>query len=154
MADIYKLETNFLETMGRMYRSSRILYEKEQYYNCCYLCGYILECALKYILLTFGRDENGEKFSVDMLKTNYLHNTHKLNRQLEACISSSDGIPPKYRINCRQKAPYMFEGRGGQKAWSPEYRYGEHPMWDKKEFCDHYMEESDYIFSFIMEIAI
>ena len=71
MADIYKSETNFLETMGRMYRSSRILYEKEQYYNCCYLCGYILECALKYILLTFGRDENGEKFSVDMLKTNY-----------------------------------------------------------------------------------
>ncbi len=42
------LSPDFLETLLRMYQDARILYEQEEYYNCCYLSGYVLECALKY----------------------------------------------------------------------------------------------------------
>lgn len=153
MSDIYKLDPDFLKTLERMYKDSRILYEKGEYYNCCYLCGYILECALKYILLKFGRDENGLPFSVNQVKR-YGHKTQTLNEQLDNCISSVNGIPPRYRLDCEKHAPYMLHGKGGHKVWDPGYRYGEHPMWEKKEYCDHYMSESEYIFRFIGEIVV
>lgn len=154
MTDLFKANTDFLKTIERMYKDSRILYDKGEYYNCCYLCGYVLECALKYILLKFGRDENGNTFTVEQLKTQFVHKVIRLNDQLDNCISMTNGIPAKYRLDCRKNTPYMLLGRGGQKPWSPEYRYGEHPMWGKKEYCDHYMAESEYIFNFIAGIIV
>lgn len=154
MADKYKTDTDFLKTLGRMYRDSKILYENGEYYNCCYLCGYVLECALKYILLTYERDENGEPFSAAGLKKAFSHNTQRLNTQLESCMDEINSIPASLRLDCRKKTPYMLTGREGQKPWNPELRYGGHPQWDEKEYCDHYMEESNYIFGFIANITL
>ena len=82
-----KNETDYLKTLQRMYKDSRILFEKGEYYNCCYLCGYIIECALKYILLRFGRKEDGSLFSIADMKS-AAHNTNNLNQQLESWINS------------------------------------------------------------------
>lgn len=86
-----KRETDYLKTLERMYKDSRILFEKEEYYNCCYLCGYILECALKYILLKFGRKEDGSQFSIADLKRD-THNMAKLNQRLESWINCTGGV--------------------------------------------------------------
>ena len=86
MIDLFKANTDFLKTIERMYKDSRILYDKGEYYNCCYLCGYVLECALKYILLKFGRDESGNTFTVEQLKTQFAHRVIRLNDQLDNCI--------------------------------------------------------------------
>ncbi len=153
-SDKYGAATDFLSTLERMYKDSRILYEKEEYYNCCYLCGYVLECALKYILLKYGRDESGNIYTAGMLKTKYGHNTENMNHKLEELISVTNSILPGCRPDFKKHAPYMLVGRGGHKHWDPAWRYGEHPKWGEKEYCEHYIKESEYIFNFIAGIVI
>ena len=62
-------QVDFLETLERMYKDSRILFQNGEYYNCCYLCGYILECALKYILQKFGKKQNGQLSDGELRET-------------------------------------------------------------------------------------
>lgn len=145
-------QADFLKTLERMYRASRLLYENKQYYNCCYLCGYILECALKYILYKHGKHDDGSNYTIEDLK-GFTHNTSKLNKHLNDWISISDNIYSAYRIDCPQKCPYIFIGRDGYPHWDPKYRYGEHPKWEEAEYCKKYMEESEYIFQFIARIV-
>ena len=154
MMDKYKADTDFLRTMIRMYEDSRILYKNGEYNNCCYLCGYVLECALKYILLKFGKDTDGSAYTVEKIKQIYIHNLAKLIQHLEANISMLEGIPATYRLDYRKKTPYILQGGKGHKPWSPEYRYGEHPMWDKEEYCKHYIQESEYVFKFISKLVV
>ena len=137
-----------------MYKAAQILYEKEEYYNCSYLCGYVLECALKYILVTYARRPDGALYTSNDLRKMYAHDTSKLNQELENWISSTSGIATKYRMDCAKKAPYIFRGAGGHKPWSPAYRYGEHPKWDDKDYCKEYLKESEYVFRFIAEIVV
>ena len=145
-------EVDFLETLERMYKDSRILFQNGEYYNCCYLCGYILECALKYILQRFGKKPDGQAFSVTDLYE-FCHNIIGLNRQVVALISITDGISPAYLLDCEKKFPYIFVGPGGYPQWDPKYRYGDHVKWYEKEYCEKYMEESKYIFRFIANIV-
>lgn len=145
-------QIDFLKTLERMYKDSRILYEKGEYYNCCYLCGYILECALKYILHKFGKKHDGQPYSVNDLKA-FAHNTSKLNQQLNDWLSMTGSISPAYRLECQTKCPYIFAGREGNPHWDPVYRYGDHSKWYEEEYCRKYMEESEYIFQFVARIV-
>ena len=147
-----KIETNYLETLQRMYKDSRILFEKGEYYICCYLCGYILECALKYILLQFGRKADGASYTIDDLK-GFTHNTTRLNRSLESWINCTGGIAAKYRLDCRTMCPYIFVGKNGYPHWNPEYRYGEHPKWNERSYCEEYMKETEKVFRFVASIV-
>lgn len=152
MSNLYAKPTDFLKTLERMYTDSRILYEKEEYYNCCYLCGYVLECALKFILYRCGRRLDGEVYTIDDMKK-FAHNTHGMTSQLEAWISMAGGIASQYRLDVRRKCPYLFEGREGYPRWDPRYRYGEHPRWDDPGYCQKYVEESEYIVQFIAALV-
>lgn len=146
-------QVDFLETMKRMYRDSQILFQNGEYYNCCYLCGYILECGLKYILQQYVKKSDGRPYSIDDLKS-FGHNTEKLNQQLDDWISMSGGVTPAYRLDCRRKCPYIFQGTGGYPHWSPKYRYGDHKKWNEREYCEQYMDESKYIVNFVANITI
>lgn len=148
-----KLPPNFLETLLRMYNDAKILYSKEEYYNCCYLSGYVLECALKYILCTFGVKSDGTRYTVDDVK-GYQHRTERLNQELEQCISSSETFPNIYRLSPETICPFIFRGSGGYPPWNPKYRYGEHPKWSEKEWGDYYIAEIEQIFRFIASIAV
>lgn len=146
-------QVDFLETIKRMYKDSRLLFQNGEYYNCCYLCGYILECSLKYILQKYGIKQDGQHYSTDDLKS-FRHNTEKLNQTLENCLSMTGGILSAYRLDCRGKCPYIFVGVEGYPHWNPEYRYGSHIKWYDREYCEKYMKESKYIFEFIANIEI
>lgn len=145
-------EVDFLETLQRMYKDSRILFKNGEYYNCCYLCGYILECALKYILQSYGKKQNGQSYSVNDLKV-LAHNTFKLNQELDDWISMTGSVSSIYRLDCRIKCPNIFLGLEGRPHWSPAYRYGDYAEWHDKEYCEKYMEESKYIFQFVANIV-
>jgi len=45
---------NFYDTANRMYKSSKILHQAQEYHNACYLAGYVLECYAKIIVSIFG----------------------------------------------------------------------------------------------------
>lgn len=127
------VQVDFLETLERMYRDSRILFQNVEYYNCCYLCGDILECGLKYILQRFGKKSDGQAYSVNDLK-NFEHNTEKLNKALDDWLSINGGILSAYRLDYRKNCPYIFVGAGGYTHWHPTYRYGDHMKWHDKEY--------------------
>lgn len=143
---------DFLETLARMYKDSRILFQNGEYYNCCYLCGYILECALKFILQKYGKKQDGQSYSVNDLKA-MEHNTVKLNRALNDWLSMTGSVSAAYRLDCVTKCPYIFTDKEGYPHWNPTYRYGNHPKWYEKEYCEKYIEESKYIFQFIANIV-
>lgn len=145
-------QVNFLETLERMYKDSRILFQNEEYYNCCYLCGYILECTLKYLLQNYGKKQDGQPYSINDLKA-IAHNTTKLNQELDDWLSVTSGISSAYRLECRTKCPYLFVGKEGYPPWSPAYRYGDFTRWHEREYCRKYMEESEYLFQFVARIV-
>lgn len=146
-------KADYLKTLERMHTDAEILYEKREYYNCCYLCGYVLECALKYILLTFGLHQNGQKYCESDLKQ-LSHNTNRLNRQLQEWLSISSGISSSSRLDPEKMCPYIFKGYNGYPQWNPQYRYGEHPLWNTAECCEQYFKENNQIFKFISEMQL
>ncbi len=62
-----KRDPDFLITLERMHRDSKLLFEEGEYYNSCYLSGYVLECALKFLLCRYGRKADGETIPGGML---------------------------------------------------------------------------------------
>lgn len=144
---------DFLNTLERMYTNAKLLYEHEQYYNCCYLSGYVLECALKYILCEFGIKSDGTRYTIEDIKR-YSHSAHKLNQGLSECASFVSGIPSRFQLMPEVKCPYIYAGASGYPGWDPKYRYGEHPKWTEKEWSTHYITEIESVFRFIASIAI
>ncbi len=96
-----------------------------------------MECALKYILLTYGRKADGEKYTLTEIKK-VAHNTVKLNTYLDDWISVTDGIEARFRFNSRIICPHIFTGEGGY----PKYRYGEHPQWELQSFSLNYIRDN------------
>lgn len=149
---IAKREPDFLKTLERMYHDSKILYEKGEYYNSCYLAGYVLECALKFLLCKYGKKVNGDSYTWQEVKT-HQHRLNDLNHALEECLSITNGIPPQYRLDSSIMCPYIFNGRKGYSHWDPAFRYGECPAWDTQEYCKQYIEEIEKIFRFMSGIV-
>lgn len=145
-------QTDFLGTLKRMYEDSRILFYEGKYYNCCYLCGYVLECTLKYILLKHGKKHDGQPYTIGDLKR-LSHDTEKLNRELDDWLSMADGVLPSYRLEGGRECPYLM-GKKGYPAWNPKYRYGDYSKWNEKEYCEKYLQESDYLFRFVTEMVL
>ena len=148
---IAKREPDFLQTLERMKRDSKILFEEGEYYNSCYLSGYVLECALKFLLCRYGRKSNGDSYTWREVKK-HMHKLNELNHELEECLAITNGIPPQYRLDSSSMCPYIYSGREGYPHWDPAFRYGECPAWDTKEYCEHYIEESERVFRFISGI--
>ena len=146
-------QPDYLSTLHRMYKDAKLLYDNKEYYNSCYLAGYVLECALKYILLTYGRKADGEKYTLTEIKK-VAHNTVKLNTYLDDWISVTDGIEARFRFNSRIICPHIFTGEGGYPKWDPKYRYGEHPQWELQSFSLNYIRDIENIFRFISNIVI
>ena len=146
-------QTDYLSTLQRMYKDAKMLCDNKEYYNSCYLAGYVLECALKYILMNYGEKAHGEKYTLDELK-GAAHNTVKLNKYLDDWLSMAEGIEARYRFDSRVICPHIFIGEGGYPQWDPKYRYGEHPQWESESFCQKYICDIENIFRFISNVII
>ncbi|NMR34348.1 HEPN domain-containing protein [Chryseobacterium aquaticum] len=49
---------NFYDTAKRMQKSSKILFNNNDYHNSCYLAGYIIECYLKILFFNVSNSSN------------------------------------------------------------------------------------------------
>lgn len=151
MAQIELNKPDFLKTLIRMHKDSKMLFEQGEYYNCCYLSGYVVECALKFILLKFGNDEEGKPYTIEKIKS-YTHKINKLNEQLWMCVGIENRIPSQTRVNFLRLCKYICTSIDGWPGWNPKYRYGEHPKWFEREWSEQYIHEVDKVMEIIKEI--
>ncbi len=79
---------NFYDTANRMYKSSQILHNNNEYHNACYLAGYVVECYTKIIVGLFSTN----------IPRSYKHNLSKLDNALQHILSGNSSLSP-YILN-------------------------------------------------------
>jgi len=135
------MDVDFLGSCDRMYSSAIILNSNQEYYTSCYLSGYVVECYLKHLILSYGVKEDGSDYTVGDIKSKYVHKIHQLISDLQDYINLSNNIPVSCRIDLNIVCKTICIGTGGHPKWDPKYRYGEHPAWNDKSYSDSYIRE-------------
>ena len=97
---VAKRDPDFLKTLERMHHDSKILFEEGEYYNSCYLSGYVLECALKFLLCRYGRKATGENYTWRDVK----QHQHRLIEQLTKRLA---GFYPNI-MNTTEQGEFMI----------------------------------------------
>lgn len=73
------MSDSFLDTAKRMYSSSKLLHNNNDFHNSCYLAGYVVECYAKIIV---------EKYTTKSAKS-FSHNINKLNTELHQILAGN-----------------------------------------------------------------
>lgn len=134
------MSEDFFDTCGRMFASATTLNGNHEYYNSCYLSGYVVECYLKHLILTFGTKDDGTDFSIDDIRKDYGHNLQSLIHDMNDFISINPNIPASCRFDLNVECSAIV-GTSGQLKWHPNYRYGEHPKWSDESCSGAYISE-------------
>lgn len=79
---------NFYDTANRMYKSSQILHNNNEYHNACYMAGYVVECYTKIIVGLFSTN----------IPSSYRHNLSNLNIALQHILNGNSSLSP-YILN-------------------------------------------------------
>lgn len=148
------MNTDFLKTCDKMYASATTLSNNQEYYNSCYLSGYVIECYLKQIILKYAIKSDGTNYTVDEIKAKYAHKIHVLIRDLKDCINVNASIPASCRIDLNIMCKTICIGTGGHPKWDPRYRYGEHSAWDDKSYSDCYINEIKQLYNILSSLRV
>lgn len=127
---------NYRLTAERMYDSSKILHEKQHFFNACYLAGYVGECYAKLL------------YRVIVLQDpNRTHNSAAILSN-PAFMSTLPSSPHnRYSIDFANICPQM-SGR-----WNPIYRYSDTHSWDSTTSLA-FQQEAELIFDKIIEMLV
>jgi HEPN domain-containing protein len=102
---------NYYDTAKRMQKSSKILFNNQEYHNSCYLAGYVIECYAKIIIgLSYT-------FNANDLKS-FGHDLKEMNKEFHYIFnhSSISAYIKDLKIN--------FENiTKGNSKWNPNKRY-------------------------------
>lgn len=116
---------NYYKTAKRTSKSSMTLHQNNEYFNSCYLGGYVLECYTKLLLkkaLNLSDLDLKKEFSHDIKKLN------KLIKTLSADPSAIGLLDTKYLIDINLNCTLMISGN---KKWDPNKRYYiDETIWD------------------------
>lgn len=74
---------NYYDTAKRMYHSSKILHESQDYHNACYMAGYVVECYAKIIVGI------SHKFNYSEIAKKFSHNLTDLDKELKYILVNS-----------------------------------------------------------------
>ncbi|GFI48190.1 hypothetical protein IMSAGC019_03517 [Lachnospiraceae bacterium] len=106
---------NYRDTAYRMYESSDILFQRQQWFNANYLAGYIAECYCKLVLGTAG--EHGHSFSHGHRNLrDFGHRITELSDET-AFIGFGGGTVSAYCLDMRMVCPNILNN------WNPNRRY-------------------------------
>ncbi|MDM8565799.1 hypothetical protein QUF74_09110 [Candidatus Halobeggiatoa sp. HSG11] len=108
---------NFYKTALRTSKSSKTLHDNSEYFNACYLGGYVVECYSK-ILLKYAYSLTNED-----LKKEFKHDLKRTTREIEILRQDqtiSDLINPAYLIDLNNICNIIITG---QNKWDPIKRY-------------------------------
>lgn len=111
MADDFKI------TARRMAQSSITLHQASEFYNACYLGGYVVECYTKIIIGILGvshRNEHRIDLLINNVESNYLLMNSTATTQLTKAKVMSD---------------LSSDFSGIQSTWHPIKRYGGAGLW-------------------------
>lgn len=109
--------SQYLRTAERMLQSSKILHENKQFFNACYLAGYVVECYQKIVIQIL--DSNPRKIhDLDELKEHY--------KRLKATGRGQKLVKESLAIDIEAKCPSIFQ------SWNPTHRYDDTHQWDEE----------------------
>lgn len=111
-----EMDDNYRDAVYRMYESSDVLFEKQQWFNVNYLAGYVLECYCKLILLmAVGQ---GYAFSGGQQKVRkFGHAVSELRDEVDFIRLGSCAVAG-YCIDVQEVCPNILG------EWNPNKRYG------------------------------
>ena len=139
---------NFFVASERMYDSSKVLHESNQFHNACYLAGYVLECYGKILIekAMGGRPKD------------YGHDLRKMDTELGYFLTSSSaggGSFRKYYFDSAVQCPGLRGGMAGAgiDGWNPFNRYSDSVNWGQIA-SGHFQNEREICFEKIVEMYI
>lgn len=111
------MDDQYRKTSERMYSSAFLLHNNRQFFNACYLAGYVIECYQKLVIQILGSDPR-MIHNLEDLKAHYkqLKNTSKARQYLKQGII----------LDIEQKCPTVFL------MWHPTHRYDESHEWNEQ----------------------
>jgi hypothetical protein len=116
---------NYYITAIRMYDSSKILHTNLDYFNACYMAGYVIECYAKIIISIVYTAQTIEIAHL------YRHSIKDLDREIKYVLNDSNigsVINPKYILNIDSNFPDICKGIA---KWDPFKRYDDSYPWDQ-----------------------
>ena len=111
MADNYRF------TAERTQRSSKALHDSENYFDACYLAGYVVECYMKVLYKHVTKNDPA-----------LVHDLSKLKSQLKGIkkVSTATALQKKgFWLDVEQYCQRIC------KDWDPKYRYDDAHPWDE-----------------------
>jgi hypothetical protein len=80
---------NYYDTVIRMQKSSKTLFDNQDYHNSCYLAGYVIECYLKILFYNVSNNNTPPR----------THNLTNLNSSIISYLSSGNSSLNSYFAN-------------------------------------------------------
>lgn len=109
--------SQYFQTAERMLQSSKILHENNQFFNACYLAGYVVECYQKIVIQIL--DSNPKMIhDLDELKEHY--------KRLKATRRGQRLVKDSLAVDIEAKFPSVFQ------LWNPTHRYDDTHKWDEE----------------------
>jgi AbiV family abortive infection protein len=103
---------NYYDTAKRMQKSSKILFNNQEYHNSCYLAGYVIECYSKIIIgLSYGLNNTND------LKE-FGHDLKEMNKMLQYILNHSS-----FSTYIKDLKVEFEKITKGMSRWNPTKRY-------------------------------
>ncbi len=107
---------NFYKTAVRNFKSSQTLHSNSEFFNSCYLGGYVVECYSKMIIKAAYGSEGSE------LKS-FMHDLKRTTREIDYLVgdpSASGLVDTRYLLDLKSQCGTII---AGQNKWDPIKRY-------------------------------
>jgi len=117
MADNYRV------TAKRTGTSSTVLHDNKEFFNACYIGGYVVECCQKLLLESVTNAGTWNYHELDDLQRDYRTKLHVLKRSKHAKASQLAKLNLLIEIDKVFKT--IFD------TWHPKYRYDDAHGWDE-----------------------
>lgn len=140
------MEDNYKDTVYRMSKSATVLYKDKQWFNTCYLAGYVAECYCKEILLL--AEQEGYHFSNAGRVREFSHKLDKLKDEVNL-IALVSGVASAYCIDVQKECPTIYAN------WNPNKRYQSNShMFNQEVTADKVMNEMRNLMKSIVQMEI
>lgn len=138
---------NYHDTAYRMYDSSRLLYEKAQWFNANYLSGYILECYCKLVLILYSQDGRPFSGSHSTIRS-FGHQLSDLKNEIDL-ISLTGCAASGYCLDILITCPNIYRN------WNPNRRYEpDSSILNTESLAEKIHAETDALIDMIMQMEI
>lgn len=138
------MSDSFLDTAKRMYSSSKLLHNNNDFHNACYLAGYVVECYTKIIVEKYSSNQGNNRTA-----RSFSHNLNHLNTEMQYILSGNSALS-SYILNASTDFINIFT------KWNPvSLRYVDNTnKINSKNISDDFQAEIDLAMQKITKMQI